>query len=101
MDRRDFLKVAATGAAAGIAAQAMDDRGTIESRNKIRAFEFDGVRSPKAAGASSISDRATSTWAFRTTTSCMGFARQRSCPLREGLWADGARQTATRCSASG
>ncbi len=49
MDRREFLKAAAaTGAVAGLAAGAADGRDEIESRNRIRAFDYDGVRLGKS-----------------------------------------------------
>jgi len=47
--RRDFLKAAAaTSALAGAAAAAPDARSEIESRNRISAFDYDGVRLGKS-----------------------------------------------------
>src|SRR6185437_8546368 len=49
MNRRDFLGAAAVGAvAAGAANAAGDSREAIEARNKIRAFDYDGVKLGKS-----------------------------------------------------
>ncbi len=49
MNRRDFLKAAAaTGVLAGVAGTSTDKPAEIEGRNRIRAFDYEGVRLRKS-----------------------------------------------------